>query len=577
LNAITPRRPESPFVILVRLFAGRIFHGGGDATDGELDIGLGVVLSLLALPGAFYSLALFEKYSTLLLWMRGQHNFDPLAATVSDEYFFIVLSMFVTGAAAVWRWDSIFPDRRDYANLVPLPIATREIFLANFVAILIFAALLGIVVNAASAFLYPLAVSASQESASYLVQLAGTHALAVFVASIFCFFSIFAIIGLLMVLLPQRPFRRISLYLRTLLFVLLVALLCTSFAVPPLLHHLQDSVVRFLPSVWFLALTEFIHGTATPAMAALGWLSLKVLAIVISIAAITYFLSYRRCFLRIPELADIDLQPTRKYLSWWFALCDRVLLRSPFQRAGYRFLCHTLLRSEHHGLVLSGFIGLGLVIASQVLLGATNGHLLQRGGVPAAALLSLPLIVVYCLMIGLRFVFEVPAELRANWTFQILVDQHSKECLPLARKFALSCVVPWLMGIVFPLSFYLWGWRTAVLQLLVVTLWSDLLTWILFSRLRKVPFTCSYPPFRESALVLALAAVGGFFVFVVALSNLEYFALGNAFVAAALLGIVPFAWYGLSRLNQTNDVDTTLIFEERPTVGFELLDLDQRS
>ena len=94
------------------------------------------MLSLLALPGALYSTLLFEKYSTLLLWMRGQHNFDPVTATVPDEYFFIVLSMVVTGAVAVWRWDSIFPDRRDYVNLVPLPISTRVIFLANLTAIL---------------------------------------------------------------------------------------------------------------------------------------------------------------------------------------------------------------------------------------------------------------------------------------------------------------------------------------------------------------------------------------------------------------------------------------------------------
>jgi hypothetical protein len=96
---------------------------------------MGLVLSLLALPGGFYSIFLLEKYSTLLQWMRGQHDFDPLAAALPDEYFFIVLSMTVTGVVAVWRWDSIFPDRRDYSNLVPLPISMRNIFFANLAAI----------------------------------------------------------------------------------------------------------------------------------------------------------------------------------------------------------------------------------------------------------------------------------------------------------------------------------------------------------------------------------------------------------------------------------------------------------
>ena len=44
--------------------------------------------------------------------------------------------MTVTGAVAVWRWDAIFPDRRDFMNLVPLPISTRTIFFANLVAVL---------------------------------------------------------------------------------------------------------------------------------------------------------------------------------------------------------------------------------------------------------------------------------------------------------------------------------------------------------------------------------------------------------------------------------------------------------
>ena len=42
--------------------------------------------------------------------------------------------MTVTGAIAVWRWDAIFPDRRDYMNMAHLPVATRTIFFANLLA-----------------------------------------------------------------------------------------------------------------------------------------------------------------------------------------------------------------------------------------------------------------------------------------------------------------------------------------------------------------------------------------------------------------------------------------------------------
>jgi hypothetical protein len=113
---------------LVRPGRNRIFR---QQSDEELNISMGLLLVLLAIPGGFASVLLFDKYGSFLQWLRGQAKFDPLAAAMPDEYFFIVLSMVVTGGVALWWWDSIFPDRRDFVNLVPLPIATSRIFLAN--------------------------------------------------------------------------------------------------------------------------------------------------------------------------------------------------------------------------------------------------------------------------------------------------------------------------------------------------------------------------------------------------------------------------------------------------------------
>ena len=50
---------------MVRLFVARIFRGGGDSDTEGLDLGIGLVLTLLALPGGFVSILLFEKYGTL--------------------------------------------------------------------------------------------------------------------------------------------------------------------------------------------------------------------------------------------------------------------------------------------------------------------------------------------------------------------------------------------------------------------------------------------------------------------------------------------------------------------------------
>src|SRR5215475_8675679 len=161
---------EQPFGRLVELFVARIFRGGGDSDSEGLDVGVGLVLTLLAVPGGFVSILLFDKYGSLLQWLRGQTNVDPLRIAFPDEYFFIVLSMTVTGAVAVWRWDAIFPDRRDYINLVPLPVSTRTIFFANLVAVLLLVSVVAIDVNAASCVLFPMVVSASQMTLPFFVK-----------------------------------------------------------------------------------------------------------------------------------------------------------------------------------------------------------------------------------------------------------------------------------------------------------------------------------------------------------------------------------------------------------------------
>jgi hypothetical protein len=167
---------ERPFWRMVKLFVDRIFRGGGDADSEGLDLGIGLVLTLLAMPGGFVSLLLLNKYGTLLQWLRGNANVDPLLIVLPDEYFFIVLSMTVTGAVAVWRWDVIFPDRRDYMNLVPLPISTGTIFLSNLVAVLFLVGLIAFDVNAASCILFPMLVAAAQSQFVFFLKFAAVHA-----------------------------------------------------------------------------------------------------------------------------------------------------------------------------------------------------------------------------------------------------------------------------------------------------------------------------------------------------------------------------------------------------------------
>lgn len=568
---------QRPFWRMVQLFVARIFRGGGDSDSEGLDLGVGLVLTLLALPGGFVSILLFEKYGTLLQWMRGATNIDPIASAIPDEYFFITLSMAVTGAVAVWRWDAIFPDRRDYMNLVPLPISTRTIFFANLVAVLFLVGLIAVDVNAASSILFPLVVGATQNAFFFFLRFAAVHALGVVLASVFSFFAVFSVLGLGMAVLPPRAFKKIAPYVRALVVVYLVTLLCTSFALPDFLRRLAGSPpawTRLLPSCWFLGLCQSLRGRADPALSALARLALPGFGAVIVTAFCVYAVGYHRHFIRIAEMTEggsAGRAAKRSRLGEGF---DRWVLRTPFQKGCFRFVWKTLFRSESHRLVLAAIGGLGLVLASQALLSA-----FENGEPPGTAMvsadgLSIPLVLAFFIIVGLRMVFEIPVELRSNWIFRLMLDAEKHECEPLARKVILVSVLPWVLLISFPIYAYVGGWLVGCRHTLVVVTWSLLLTDVVLIRFRKLPFTCSFPFFQQHSIVTLLGCVFGFFLFAAVTPQLESWAFSEPVRMMVFVPLAAVAWYVPRHIRQNAmDVEKELIFEEAPTQTIEVLRL----
>src|SRR6516225_3725848 len=85
----------------------------------DLDVGAGGLLGLLAAPGAFASLFMLEKYSTLLdsPYFRNSGPRDYYVTSITDKYLFLAVAMAVTGIVSVLKWDQVLPDSQDYLNL----------------------------------------------------------------------------------------------------------------------------------------------------------------------------------------------------------------------------------------------------------------------------------------------------------------------------------------------------------------------------------------------------------------------------------------------------------------------------
>ena len=569
-----------PFWRLVSHFGLRL-TAAGDAGEGELNLGIGAILALLAAPGGFISILLFNKYSSLLRWVRGQLEFDPYPASLGDQYFFFAFSVAITGIVTVLKWDSIFPDRRDYANLAPLPIRTRTIFLANITAIITLAVIFAVDVNLFSSFLFSMDVTINLKFHDFLA-FSATHALGVLLASLFTFFALFAIIGLLMVVLPEAAFRRVSIYARMAVVTALLLLLCYSFAVLPLLTApagTRGKVFELLPPVWFLGLSRTLLHRADPDLMRLGMMGLKLTGLAMVTAAGVYVLSYYRHFIRLPEMLDTTTARRNRSRVWNMLgrAADRIMLRTPFERAEYRFAMKALLRSDRHMLFFGGFAGLGVVIAAQTLASAFAHPPAAAPGLPGVAILSLPFIISYTVICGLRFVFELPAELRANWLHRAIVDYDQHQAARLARKIMLTFVWPWLALVALPIYARAFGWTLAAGHVAVVMTASYCLAGVLLRRYRKVPFTCAYAPWKQSATVMAVLYALGFLMFVTTVPEWERIFLRRSPWMLWLLAAMIFAAWKLYAWFRYDELDEThLVFEEPEAAGYQWLNLQGR-
>ncbi len=511
-RTLSDRLPRTPFWSLVAHFTKRILAGDDEQAGESMSLSLGAVLALLASPGAFVSILLIDKYSPLLVWLRGQRHFDPYRASASDEYFFVVLSMTITGLVMVLRWDRLFPDRRDFANLAVLPIPIRSVFIANLTALLGLGLLFGIDVNAASSFLFPLFVTMVHGTLSSFLHLAISHAAAVFSASLFSFFGVFAFLGVLMLVLPKRLFRTVSLFCRMLLVVGLLSGFFSNVFFGLLTGRSAShpgEYARLFPPLWFLGLYENVLGTAKPVMAQLGQQALIALVVAIVISVLAYSLVYRRQFLRLPESLDVAGGARRRFRLPIPRWTQRLLFRSPFEHACMSFVLRVLFRSERHLMFFGGYLGICLVLVAQNFTGSAAAE--SGTSLPSADMLAVPLLIAFFLITGLRLVFDIPAVLSANWLFRLAIEKAEPSPAAIMRRLMLWMSLSWEIVLLVPLTAHRYGWTVAALHGATIAILSVLLIDLVLINFRKIPFTCSREMdvkrliFRVLGLVLAVA------------------------------------------------------------------------
>jgi hypothetical protein len=563
----------------------------------ELGVALTHILSLLALPGLMISLWLYPKYSYQLFLAHLSLSAQDLSSLV-DKCFFISLSMVIMGFVTLLQWDSLFPGQRDYGMLIPLPIPLRTLFSAKVAALLLFLLLFSVAINGFSTIIFPFVVNASKgvllnanwyaipadelkqikERASllYSVRFVLAHAISVLAGNAFVFFSCVSIQGLLMNVLSYRWFKRVSRYFQLILMFLFLSLLFLFPRIFSSFDVLRENklFVSVFPPIWFLGVYESLLGQKVfPEVHRLTEIGLKALTLAGLTFVITYLVSYKRQVQRCFESGIV--QPRFNGRNTIFtSLINSYLLRSQSQKASFYFVAKTLVRSHQHKLFLGAYIGVGLALVAVGFVASISLQEFEGAEGLGLAMLSVPLILSFFTLVGMRVIFTIPAELRANWIFKLSAGQDRADYLAGVYKVMLVLGVAPLVSALFPLYLACWHWSITVLHLSFSLILVLILLEILLFRFQKIPFTCSYLPGKANIKLFWAVYLFSFTTYAYSMTSLESWMLEDPirlgpfyFLALALL--VGLAIDRSRFLRRRFD----LIYEEEPEPAVRTLDL----
>ncbi len=494
------------------------------------------------------------------------------AASIPDKYMFVVFSMAITGVVTVFKWDDLLPGRRDFTNLTVLPIRIRTIFLTKLLALVAFEILFALDINVVSSIMFPIIVMEERGPIGATFHFMGAHALSVVAASAFAFFFFLALVGVLMSLLPNHLFRRVS---RCFQFASLVCLSMMLF-LGPKVASLLDSFdqgdapfLTLLPPVWFLGLYQQLHGQASGAFYSLSAISLDALAVVVVASLLCYGLSYRRHFMQVPETRIAARQGPGRIKCLLLRLVDRWLLKNSVEQACFRFALTMLARSSKHCLLLSGYLAIGLAVALQSFLGSGTGH----SGINAEVL-SVPLSIIFFLLSGFRFVFDLPSERRANWLFRITSVESYDAGRGVAKKLMMGSASVVLLLFCLPLYAWFFGVKVAAAHIGFALVLSWFLTEILLLRFYKIPFTCSYLPGKSNMVLVCALYLAGFLLFSFGMAAFECWMMQEPVRVLVFLGVACAVWAGVALCRSELLTEPERItFEEEPEPTVQTLNL----
>lgn len=503
--------------------------------------------------------------------------------SLAPEHILISTTMLLVSVFCVLAWDSLFPDRRDIFVLTPLAVKPGSLFVAKIASLFAALAVAVALYNGLPGLVFPFALMPPDASildllfsARFYRNFVGYWA-TMFGAGAFILGCVICIQALTS-LLPRPAALRLS-------SVLQIATFCTAVAayflqpslatVGKLSDPANRELLQWLPSYWFVGLmhqlTGISGGPAQPALmslAARAWAALAIIAAGASIAVVASFASLRR----IAEQPDI-IPAKHKPMAG-------LIPGSSPSAAIVQWTARTLLRSRQHRVLVTFYAGIGFAAVILYVQTPVADIMARASASDPWREISLPLIgasfvMTLCWIVGVRAAFAIPAELKANWIFQLALTSGPAEPLAAARTaFYTVAVAPVWCAVAIALL-WMWPWITAIQHLVVLGLLAATIAAVCLRGFYKLPFACSYlPGVSNIHMTLALSAMFGLNILFFAASH-ERRALFEPRLYALIVGGLTAAFAASWKWLRSADTPRQLRFEEEPDPAVLTLGLNE--
>ncbi len=498
--------PEQPRIssVLVEHFFRRFFDSDTVKIEGETLTTVIRAVSAVAVPGLMVSFFLQNQYPRRSLW-----------GSIEDQYFFVLFSFVVMGAAAIFEWEMLFPDRLDFLILSPLPIKPLQMLATKGTALIIFLSIFLAGSNVFGALVLPLISKGS------LFHHFFAHSVAVLLAGLFASLFFLALAGLLLCVLGAARFRAVSPAVQMFSVTALLLLMMHYVKVGNDMHSLLTEplgATRWVPSLWFLGVYEtLLHGNAAPAFARpMAGYAIRGILIVTAVVLLTYPTAWVR--MRRMAIEGLSVQHHRS--SRLLQAAMHRLIRRPGERAAFHFIGQTITRNNHYQVYLAMYCGTGLALAIACAVALPMRGLGMYLALSNEGLHAVMPLLLFWVIAGLHTAFAFPMNLAAGWIFRV-TGVSVDECAGAARAWAFLASVIMMCAILGALRFAGWDARHLLVQLVCALCMAILLTDGFFFFQRSVPFNQPRMPGKTSLPLMLTLYVGVFPPFIFGVIYLE--------------------------------------------------------